>query len=243
MFFRSIFWGISFALACALPSAAGEVKLAPRAVLELFTSQGCSSCPKADAMLDELSKRPDIVTLAFHVDYWDYTGWKDTFGTKDNSDRQRAYAQSWGDSRIFTPQLVVNGTGGLVASKREAVNRALGSATLPLRVSLSEGADDDLVVTVPGKAGLKKAMIWLVTFLDRADVTIDRGENAGKQVTYTQIVTGKQVLGLWDPDKGASLTLPLSELLANNSNGAAVLVQEEKDGLPGPILGAASFTR
>ncbi|MDF2981275.1 MAG: hypothetical protein K0Q69_1047 [Devosia sp.] len=243
MLSRSILCGVSLSLALISTALAGEIKLAPKAVLELFTSQGCKSCPKADAMLDEMGKRPDVVALAYHVDYWDYIGWEDTFGAKENSDRQRDYAESWGSSRIFTPQLVVNGKGGLVGSKRDAVNGALGSASLPLDVKLSEAPDDMLQVSVPAKAGEPDAMIWLVTFLDRADVTIERGENEGKQVAYTQIVTGRQVLGMWKADAGAELTLPLAEVLTGRSNGAAILIQQDRDGLPGPIVGAASFTR
>lgn len=243
MLFRSILCGVSLSLALIAPALAGEIKLAPKAVLELFTSQGCKSCPKADAMLDEMGRRPDVVALAYHVDYWDYIGWEDTFGTKENSDRQRDYAESWGSSRIFTPQLVINGKGGLVGSKRDAVNGALGGASLPLEVKLSEAPDDMLQVSVPPKAGEADAMIWLITFLDRADVTIERGENEGKEVAYTQIVTGRQVLGMWKADAGAELTLPLAEVLTGRSNGAVILIQQDHQGLPGPIVGAASFTR
>lgn len=243
MFSRSILCGVSLSLALISTALAGEIKLAPKAVLELFTSQGCKSCPKADAMLDEMGKHPDVVALAYHVDYWDYIGWEDTFGARENSDHQRDYASSWGSSRIFTPQLVVNGKGGLNGSKRDAVNSALGGATLPIEVKLSEAADDMLQVSVPAKAGAADAMIWLVTFLDRADVTIERGENEGKQVAYTQIVTGRQVLGMWKADAGAELTLPLAEVLTGRSNGAVILIQQDHDGLPGPIIGAASFTR
>lgn len=230
-------------LALILPAFAGELKLEPKAVLELFTSQGCSSCPTADAMLDAMSKRPDIIVLAYHVDYWDYIGWKDTFGSPENSQRQRDYATAWGSARIFTPQLVVNGKGGLVASKPDNVNTALADASLPLDVKLTSADDDMLHISVPASAGVRGAMIWLVTFLDRADVAIERGENQGKKLSYMQIVTGRQVLGMWDPKAGSQLTLPLSEILTGNSNGAAILVQEEHDGLPGPIVGAASFSR
>lgn len=243
MLLRSILCGVSLSLALIAPALAGEIKLAPRAVLELFTSQGCTSCPKADAMLTEMSKRPDVVALAYHVDYWDYIGWADTFGSKANSDHQRDYAQSWGSSRIFTPQLVINGKGGLVGSKRDAVNTALGGAHLPVDVQLTAADGGMLQVSVPAKSGAGGAMIWLVTFLDHAAVTIERGENEGKTVAYTQIVTGRQILGMWDPKVGSELTLPLAEILTGRSNGAVILVQEDRNGLPGPIVGAASFTR
>lgn len=243
MLFRRLFWGLTLSLALALPATAGQLKLAPKAVLELFTSQGCSSCPKADALIDEMNKSPDVVVLAYHVDYWDYIGWRDTFGSAENSRRQRDYAEAWDSARIFTPQLVVNGTGGLVASKRDKVSAAVTGASLPLDVSLSETGGDMLRVSVPAKADLDGAMIWLVTFLDRAEVSIERGENEGKRMAYSQIVTGRQVLGMWDPKAGANLTLPIDEVLTGESNGAVILVQQEKGGLPGPILGAASFTR
>ncbi|MBN9310975.1 MAG: DUF1223 domain-containing protein [Devosia sp.] len=243
MLFRRILWGFALSLVFASPVLAGEFKLGPRAVLELFTSQGCSSCPKADAMFEQMGKRPDVVTLAYHVDYWDYIGWRDTFGTAANSDRQRDYAEAWGSSRIFTPQMVVNGRGGVVGSKTDAVNGALANATLPLTVSLTQQGGDLIDISVPAQAGLPGGTIWLVTFLDRADVAIERGENEGKKVAYTQIVTGRQVLGVWNPKAGAHLTLPVNEVLTGESNGAVILVQQEKSGLPGPILGAASFTR
>ncbi len=224
-------------------SLAGELRQGPKAVLELFTSQGCSSCPEADALLDELGDRQDVVALAYHVDYWDYIGWEDTFGDKQNSQRQRDYAAAWGSSRIFTPQLVVNGECGVVGNKRDKVDAALDAAKLGLEVKLSEAGDDTIDISIAGREGQGEAVVWLVTYRDRAEVEIDRGENQGKKIAYTHIVTGRQVLGMWDPYKGATLKLPLDEVLVDEANGAAILVQQDKDGLPGPILGAASFTR
>lgn len=241
MLFRSILAAATVALALSFPTAAGEVRVRPSAVLELFTSQGCPSCPAADALLQELGEDPGIIALAYHIDYWDYIGWPDTFGAAANSDRQRDYAQSWGSSRIFTPQMIVNGAEGVVGSRRDEVSTAVDGAALQLPVTLRTD-DDMLEVTIAGKAGLEQAVVWLVTFLDRAEVTIERGENQGKKLAYTHIVTGRQALGLWEPGSGANLKLPLSEVLGEAANGAAILVQQERGGLPGPILGAASFT-
>lgn len=225
-----------------LPATAGEIRSQPKAVLELFTSQGCSSCPKADALLAKMGSQPDYVALAYHVDYWDYIGWPDTFGAKANSDRQRDYAASWGSSRIFTPQLVVNGVKGVVASREKDVTGAVESTGLNLPVALV--ADEDCIeVEIAGNEAIEEAVIWLVTFIDRADVAIERGENEGKTVAYTHIVTGRQAVGMWDPVKGASFRLPLHEVLPEGSNGAVVMVQQERDGLPGRILGAASYIR
>jgi hypothetical protein len=229
----------------ALPAiaVAGEFKTDPRAVLELFTSQGCSSCPPADALLTTLDKRPDVVTLAYHVDYWDYIGWTDTFGAKANTDRQRAYAAAWHDDSVYTPELVVNGAMGVIGSRKDEVENALNAAQLPIPVNLKTDSDGMLDVSIEGKAGQKESDVWLVTYIDSANVAVERGENAGKTLSYSQVVTGRHILGMWDPVTGAHLKLPLDEVLTGPSNGAAILVQSEHNGLPGPITGAASFVR
>jgi hypothetical protein len=221
------------------PAIGAEVRDHPKAVVELFTSQGCSSCPKADAKFTELGKNPSIIALAYHVDYWDYIGWTDTFGSKANSDLQKAYAQSWGSSRIYTPQLIVNGAQGVVGSRDKEVTGALDTAKLDLELTLTVGGNM-LEINVEPQAGAAEAMVWLVTFKDHEEVAIQRGENAGRTMDYSQIVTGRQMLGMWDPATGTHLKLPLSALMGNGSNGAAILVQVDKNGLPGPILGAAS---
>ena len=214
----------------------------PKAVVELFTSQGCAQCPPADALLTGLAEEGDVVALAYHVDYWDYVGWEDTFGDEDYSDRQRAYAKSWGSSRIYTPQMVVNGAKGVVGSRRNEVHGALAGASLPLQVAISRDGDM-LKVAIPPDNALGDAVVWLVSYLDRADVTIDKGENAGKSMVYTQVVTGRQALGMWESVAGADLKLPLPEVLSEDSTGIAVIVQQERNGLPGPILGAATYER
>ena len=224
----------------SMSATAGQMRLNPVAVVELFTSQGCSSCPKADAMLEKMSTRNDIVALAYHVDYWDYIGWPDSFGSPAWSDLQRDYAAGWGSARIYTPQLIVNGSEGVVASRQNEVDAALGASSLQLPVMLST-SDGVLDVSIAGKAGLPDAIVWLVTYRDRADVRIERGENEGKTVAYTQIVTGRQVLAMWQAGDGAHVKLPVAEVLTDGANGAAILVQEEKDGRPGKILGAAAF--
>jgi hypothetical protein len=229
----------SAALLMIAPAAAAEVRDHPKAVLELFTSQGCDSCPQADARLNQLRQQPDIIALAYHVDYWDYIGWKDTFGMAANSERQKSYAQSWGTSRIYTPELVVNGAKGVIASHEDDVSKALGAAALTVPVGIKVGTKM-LEVTVAPVAGANEAVVWLVTFRDHAQVAIDKGENAGKTMDYTQIVTGRQMLGLWDPTAGTHLKLPLAGLMSDGANGAAILIQTDNGGLPGPIVGAAS---
>jgi len=238
----------SFAVLIALSlvglgAAGAQERLRTRAatVLELFTSQGCASCPAADALLSELAGREDVIALAYHVDYWDYVGWPDTFGSAANTARQRAYSSAWGGKRIFTPQLVINGASHSVGSRREEVEYKIGQAAplaLPIALSVEDGM---LSISAEGQAGLEHAMVWLVTYRDHADIAIPRGENAGKTMTYTHIVTGRQLLGMWEPGSGASLKLPLSQVLEDHSNGAVILIQPEVDGLPGPIVGAAAL--
>lgn len=230
--------------ACVLaaPATAAQLRLKPAAVLELFTSQGCSSCPPADALLTQLNKRDDVVALAYHVDYWDYIGWSDTFGKKAYSDLQRAYARSQGEDRIYTPQMMVNGVTDIVGSHEGEVTRAIRRASLDVPVGLK--ADGGMLhVAIPGKQGLPESAVWLVKYRSHASVDISRGENGGRELSYSQIVTGRQVLGMWDPKTGAEFKLPVGDLLDGDSDGVAIVVQEEPDGLPGRVLGAASFTK
>jgi hypothetical protein len=229
-----------FLAAAALPAGAVEFRVHPVAVMELFTSQGCSSCPPADAMLAAAAKRKDIVALSYHVDYWDYIGWPDSFGSPEWSDLQRSYAKSWGSGRVYTPQLIVNGVAGVVGSRQNEIDQAMGASKLDLPVMISQDGDV-LDVSIDGKAGLPDAIVWLVTFRDRGEVMIERGENQGKTISYSQIVTGRQVLAMWEAGSGAHFKLPLGEVLSGDSNGGAIHVQEEKHGLPGAILGAAAF--
>jgi hypothetical protein len=234
--------GTTVLAALAVSAQAGETKSGPKAVVELFTSEGCASCPPADALLTTLAGRPDVIALAYHVDYWDYIGWTDTFGSQTYSDRQRAYSTAWGGNHIYTPQLVINGTRGVVGSRENEVQAALGQAQLPLPVAVTAGSHM-LEVNIEPKPGLPEATVWLVTYIDKAQVLVERGENSGKKIDYSSVVTGQQVLGMWEPDKGTHLKLPLDQVLSGSSNGAVILVQQNKNGLPGPILGAASYLR
>lgn len=227
-------------LVCFGTATGEEAHPQPKAVVELFTSQGCSSCPPADALLTSLAERGDVVALAYHVDYWDYIGWEDTFGHEAYSDHQRAYAKSWGSSRIYTPQMVINGAKGMVGSKRNEVTQAVDEGGLTLPVSLSSDGSMLRVAIAPATHG-DSATVWLVTYRDRATVDIERGDNAGKSMVYTQVVTGRQAVGVWEAKTGIELKLPLSEVGGEDTSGVAVLVQSEHKGLPGPILGAAAL--
>lgn len=218
---------------------AGEFRASPVAVLELFTSQGCSSCPPADAIVEEFNGREDIVALAYHVDYWDYIGWPDSFADSSYSDLQRAYAASWGKNRIYTPQLVINGKIGVVGSRRRDVEQAVEDASLSVKLDL-DYYDGMLEVSIAGNSDLPESTVWVVTYRHQAEVEIGRGENRGRTISYVQIVTGRQALGMWEPESGAHIKLPLRDILPEGSDGIALIVQQDNDGLPGPIIGAAS---
>jgi hypothetical protein len=228
---------LGLAVAVASPGVAREVKSSPKVVLELFTSQSCSACPPADALLKTIEDRPDIIALAYHVDYWDYLGWVDTFGSKANTDLQRDYASAR-SSNIYTPQLVVNGGKDVVGSHKDEVDGAIEEASLAVPITLKAG-DSMLDVSIDGQAGQSESTVWLVTYIDSVAVTVERGENAGHKLDYNQVVTGRQILGMWDPETGAHLKLPLDQILTGPSNGAVILVQGEKNNLPGAIIGAA----
>jgi hypothetical protein len=222
--------------------AAGPGAGEPKTVLELFTSQGCSSCPPADKLVGDYAKRDDVLALTFNVDYWDYLGWKDTLGSPENSERQRAYATARGDGQVYTPQIVVNGVDHVVGSNRTAVEAAIKrDGSLPVSIELKE-KDDAITVTVD-KNGSKidHASLWLALFQSEVTVPIARGENTGQTITYSNVVRKLRPIAMWHGDK-MSVDLPKSEMTKAHTKRCAVILQDETDsGLPGRILGAATL--
>jgi hypothetical protein len=214
----------------------------PKAVVELFTSQGCSSCPPADEFLGDLKTRDDLIVLSLPVDYWDYLGWKDTFGKPEHSERQYAFFNDTATTEIYTPQIIVNGGDHYVGSHRTAVEKAIGGTELPLEVSI-KSEDGSINITISGadlKAG--HTTVRLVTYTSAAEVAIGRGENHGRTITYNNIVRSMRPIGMW---KGEAMTvsLPRDEILGEDIDGCAVIVQEDAEGGPGRILGAATWMR
>lgn len=218
--------------------------------MELFTSQGCASCPPADALLNELAKDPDIIAITLAVDYWDYIGWKDTLAKHGHSVRQRAYAELRGDRMIYTPQMVIDGFAPAKGSDKAAVIRAMARAkdvnsVLSVPVTLARKGSD-LVVDVGALARHPEnpaftADIWVCPVIRSHEVAIGRGENAGKTVTYTNVVRGWIKLGPWKGE-AASYTVPLSRVAPDNEDAVVVMVQSGTQTAPGPILGAARLS-
>jgi len=216
----------------------------PRAVIELFTSQGCSSCPPADKLLGELSKDPSIIPLSLAIDYWDYLGWKDTLSLPGHRNRQKAYSSARGDREVYTPQVVINGSAQALGSDRNAIERAIAQsqrnpATLSLPVTLAV-ADGQVRVNAPaGKSG-SSADVWLCPLSRAVPVAIDRGENKGRTLTYHNVVRRWVKLGQWT-GKAEAWSLPVTDIGSDNIDAVAVIVQGSRATAPGPgpILGAA----
>jgi len=213
-----------------------------RGVLELFTSQGCSSCPPADRLLKMYIDDKDIIALTLPVDYWDYLGWKDTFATAKNTARQRAYAQRRNDGAVYTPQIVVNGGDHVVGSNRLDIDAAIAraragfaEAQVPLRFWHERNA---LVIQAgTGKPGHKyqEATIWLAVMQKTVSVPVRGGENSGKTLNYHNVVREITPVGLWNGEP-LMLRLALNSVMYPESEDSVVLIQE---GEAGRIIGAA----
>jgi hypothetical protein len=230
----------------ALPGLAEPPKPVGRgnAVIELFTSQGCSSCPPADKLLADLAKRPGVVALSYAVDYWNYLGWHDTLSSAANSDRQREYARERGDGRVYTPQIVVDGIMHVNGSDEKAIDQAIDAAAARLadvKVPVSMRSDGNTLVidvgAAPENSDKGAATIWLAIAKERETVSITRGENRGRNLSYHHPVRELSPVGMW---KGEAMTLrlPLKEFKAMGGDCLVALLQVEN---AGPILGAAEY--
>ncbi len=203
-------------------------------VVELFTSQGCSSCPPADAMLHDLAKRDDVIALALHVDYWDYIGWKDIFGRPEHTARQHAYARAANATTVYTPQMIIGGVDHVVGSRPIQVMDALQAHSRQgnvFDVNLTRRGDDVVISAAPGARG--DYVVQLVRYTPEATVSIVRGENAGRDLSYSNIVTSWDVIGRWDGRSALAL-----EADAAGDSPIVVIIQKATNG---PILGAAEL--
>lgn len=218
------------------PAAADDVK----AVVELFTSQGCSSCPRADKLLGELAVDERLIALSMSVDYWDYLGWRDTLALHAHSERQRGYATRRGDRQVYTPQVVINGAAETIGSDRHAIERVIGrindKSGLSIPVAVARKGPN-IEVEVGAGAG-PAASVWILPVMHKVPVKIERGENRGKTITYHNVVRAWTRVGEWN-GQAVRVSLPVTDVTGAGADAAAVLVQSGTVESPGQLRGAA----
>lgn len=225
------------------PAVRAEAPKNPKAVIELFTSQGCYSCPPADAYLRELAKRDDVLALSMHVDYWNNLGWTDPYSRPEITQRQRAYVGMLGTSYVYTPQAVVSGHLQGVGSQRGTVgaliDRAKADAGGGPEVALTPAGSNTLKASIGAAPSRGNATVWLVAFDDEHTTQISAGENGGKTLAYANVVRDLRAVGRWNGDK-TELTLDVADHVAEGYGNWAILVQVRG---AGPIVGAAALPR
>jgi hypothetical protein len=204
------------------------------AVVELYTSQGCSSCPPADALLGELSQMPNVLALAFHVDYWDSIGWRDHFALPTAVRRQQQYVETLGLSSAFTPQVVVDGRSSFVGSDKRRILAAIAEPlnTIPISVEVARGV---LTVSVPERQDRERYDVNLIAYLPQADTNVERGENSGRTLREFNIVRQFRSLGVWN-GRESMFRAPVDSFPADATR-VAVLLQRDQQG---PIVGSAT---
>ena len=209
-------------------------------VIELFTSQGCSSCPPADKVLEALADRQDVIALSLPVDYWDYLGWKDTLALRGHAERQYGYAGQHGESMVYTPQMVLNGALAITGNRHEDAEKAIAhvraNAPLEGRAGL-ELVDERVLVNLDSLPQGQHA-VWLVPLRASAEVEIGRGENAGRKITYVNIPLAWIRLGDIGPDGGQFV---VERPRLGDADGCVVLVQASGKAGHGPLVAAASL--
>ncbi|MBL8581912.1 MAG: thioredoxin family protein [Rhizobiaceae bacterium] len=241
---------LALALAVALSASGALAQEAkrPLGVVELFTSQGCSSCPPADRFFGDLARAGNVIALAYHVDYWDYLGWRDTLASPDNTARQNDYREAFAARSVYTPQAVINGREHVNGADRAAVLRTIEAMAadgkgLNVGISVRRTADRLVIEVGAAREPVGEAMVVLVSFRPASVVAIDRGENSGSTLTYWNAVSSVRTAGMWNGEP-ARFELPIKEVSRKGSGGCAVLLQAmAAGGLPGPILGAALLDR
>jgi hypothetical protein len=232
------------AIAGLMGSRTGSAASRSPVVVELFTSQGCSSCPPADAFMRDLVKQPGVIAVSYNVDYWDYLGWRDTLGSPVFSRRQRDYARRRGDGKVYTPQMVIDGRRHEVGSRRKAVYAAIaeegalpGDTTVPMHASETPS---EIVIDVGGAPTdriKQESTIWVLVVEPQVVVPITRGENAGSKISYSNVVRRMIPAGMWHGE-ATTLKLPKADLMADAGEFCVALLQV---GGVGPIIGATMY--
>jgi hypothetical protein len=216
-------------------------KAAPRAVIEMYTSQGCSDCPAADALLKDYLDKKNVVGLTLPVDYWDYLGWKDTLAGARNAERQREYAERFGIGTVYTPQAVVNGAAEVIGSSPSEIDRAISATETALSISRVPvhfwHFGNSVIIeagAAPNDVEPKEATIWLAVVQKSVEVAVKGGENKGKALTYYNVVRELTPVGIWN-GRPTTIRLARADIMRADED-LVVLIQESGSG---PIIGAA----
>jgi len=236
---KAILAAMTVVLSLAVSTSVSAQSQARAVVVELYTSQGCSSCPPADALLADLAKRPDVIALALHVDYWDYIGWKDEFADPAFTKRQKAYAQAAGHRTIYTPQMIVGGRDHLVGAKPMKLADLISAhMKRPEAAKLQIARDGGKLSVIAERNGSERLpnnmVLQIVRFDPLRHVDIRRGENAGRTIAYANIVKSWTPVGKWD---GAA-PMQMSVDLGSDRSPVAVILQAAGNG---PIVAAAQL--
>ncbi|MEP4194182.1 MAG: DUF1223 domain-containing protein [Aliishimia sp.] len=204
-------------------------------VIELYTSQGCSSCPPADALLHKLAQRDDVIPLALHVDYWDYIGWKDIFADPEHAQRQRRYARVAGRRSVYTPQMIVNGVDSIVGARGMEISEAISNHKdhdTGVRLQVSRTHDGiSIEASAPNNPG--PMVVHVVRYAESKDVKITRGENAGRSMSYSNVVEDWRVLTEWSGRRDLSVNTDI-----DGDGPVVVLIQSANQG---PMQAAAQL--
>jgi hypothetical protein len=234
----------SLAIACAVGGMQGAVAEQVRGspvLVELFTSQGCSSCPPADANLGRLASDDRVIALSYNVDYWDYLGWRDTLAKPAFTTRQKAYARARGDGQIYTPQIVVNGLRHASGANSDAIARLISKTEAdgisPAAPEITKRSEDGVTrISVGPAPGVKrKATVWLATVRRKVVTKVHRGENRGRKLAHYNVVRQMIPLGVWTGEK-TDYQLDMAMLMKEGAEACAIIVQ---NGEAGPVIAAA----
>ncbi len=215
-------------------------------IVELFTSQGCSSCPPADAYMAEVRAMKDVVALTYNVDYWDYRGWRDTLASPENSKRQYKYAKARGDMDVYTPQMIIDGATHVVGSQKNAVVSAIKHSHanpppmwVPVSIAANEAEFQITVDQAPLDTPAPTASLWFVSVAPQVPVEIEKGENAGQHIMYLNVVRKLVPVGMWHGER-TTLALPKDSVMTEDSTSCVALLQMKP---LGRILGCAIWGR
>jgi hypothetical protein len=233
---------------CAIVAIIRPAHADPRAVIELFTSQGCSSCPPADKIMGELAQDPSVIAMSMPIDYWDYLGWKDTLADSRFSARQKAYSKMRGDREVYTPQAVINGSAHVIGSDRDRIEDAIGTTrkengVMSIPVTMTQSGKQLTVSVAAASKGTAAhrethGEVWICSISRAVPISIARGENRGKEITYYNVVRNLLKIGDWNGEPG-SWTVPIDKVASEGVDAAVVYVQDGSGDKPGPMLGAA----